>query len=130
MYRGTAIQLSHQGWAEKGHGHQPAYNAPPNAAQDAVSLLCHKGASLANFQLVVDQDPHFVTLYAKLITLDILVHGVILPKVLDFTFLPVCSSHVALLEDGIIWILPVLRNIPIAMTFQTQKTLKVIFPEI
>lgn len=131
MYWVTALQMSHQGWAEKGHGHQPAGNAPPNAGQDVFSLLCHKGASLANFQIVVDQDPQFVALYAKLITLDMLVHGVILPKVLDFTFLLVCSSHVPFLKTVSFESFQSSGTSPHCHDFSNKqkKTLKVIFPE-
>ena len=45
--------VSPQCWAEgKYHLPQPAGNAPPNAAQEAVSLCCCKGAWLACGQLV------------------------------------------------------------------------------
>lgn len=35
----------------------PANNSLPNAAKDAVGLLCHEGTLLANDQLGINQDP-------------------------------------------------------------------------
>ena len=55
--RHSTPDVSLQCWVEgKVHSPWPAGNTPPNASQDAVGLLCFKGALLAHGQLLVHRD--------------------------------------------------------------------------